>query len=102
MPDGIFKKAGETIGGLLCPIGSAVGGAVAAALGVKNKMLPSVQMHEATHKKLQPMSMKKTLIKKKPVPAIEMAMTKSLTKKEPVPVFKKATTMPEEEVPYRN
>lgn len=100
MPDGIFKKAGETIGALLGPVGSTVGGAVAAALGVKNKMLPSVQLHEATHKKLQPMSMKKTLVKKQP--AKKMSMSKSLTKKEPVPVFKKATTMPEEEVTYRN
>lgn len=96
MPDGIFKKAGDVVGSLFGPAGSAVGGAIAGALGVKNKMLPSVQMHEATHKTLQPMKMMKTLVKKEPVK--KMTMSKSLTKKE----MRKATTMPEEKVTYRN
>lgn len=101
MPDGIFKKAGQVVGSLFGPAGSAVGGAIAGALGVKNKMLPSVQMHEATHKTLQPMKMMKTLVKKEPVkkePVKKMTMSKSLTKKE----MRKATTMPEEKVTYRN
>ncbi len=96
MPDGIFKQAGQVVGSLFGPAGSAVGGAIAGALGVKNKMLPSAQMHEATHKTLQPMKMMKTLVKKEPVK--KMTMSKSLTKKK----MRKATTMPEEEVTYRN